>query len=272
LTTDRDRLRDRTIADFGDQWTRYRDNEGFYGSQALFADMLGPLMAPEWIRGKRVADIGSGTGRIVGMLLGAGAAHVTAIEPSDAFDVLAENTRPHEDRVRLVRGPGEAIPADGAFDAVFSIGVLHHVPDPDPIVRAARRALKPGGRMVVWLYGKEGNGPYLALLDVLRSVSGRLPHGALVALTWALYLPLAAYIGLCRLLPLPLARYMREVIGRMSPEKRRLVIYDQLKPAYAKYYTRDEAIALLARNGFGAVDVHHRHGYSWTVAGTRGAD
>jgi hypothetical protein len=46
-------------------------------------------------------------------------------------------------------------------------------------------------------------------------------------------------------------------------------MYDQLNPAYAKYYTRTEAIDLLERAGFVNVRVHHRHGYSWTVIGEK---
>ena len=264
-----DRIRDKTIADFGEQWTRYRDNEGFYGSQDLFADILGPLLRPEEIEGKDVADIGSGTGRIVRMLLNAGARRVVAVEPSEAFDVLVDNLRSFRDRVEFVRGPGEALPQVGSLDAVFSIGVLHHIPDPDPVVRAAYRALKPGGRFVVWLYGKEGSRLYLALLAPLRLFARSAPHWLVATLAWVLYLPLALYIRLCRWLPLPLRRYMTEVIGKMSPDKRRLVIYDQLNPTYAKYYTRDEARDLLLRSGFEEVVLHHRHGYSWTVVGVK---
>jgi hypothetical protein len=55
----------------------------------------------------------------------------------------------------------------------------------------------------------------------------------------------------------------------MPPDKRRLVIYDQLNPAYAKYYTQTEAEQLLARAGFSDVRTYHRHGYSWTVIGTK---
>jgi hypothetical protein len=62
---------------------------------------------------------------------------------------------------------------------------------------------------------------------------------------------------------------MREVIARLTPAKRRLVIYDQLNPAYAKYYTRTEAHALLERAGFVDIQLYHRHGYSWSVVGTR---
>ena len=62
---------------------------------------------------------------------------------------------------------------------------------------------------------------------------------------------------------------MRRVMLPLTPAKRRVVIYDQLNPAYAKYYTRDEAHDVLARHGFVDVRLHHRHGYSWTVVGTQ---
>jgi hypothetical protein len=51
--------------------------------------------------------------------------------------------------------------------------------------------------------------------------------------------------------------------------KRYLVIYDQLKPAHAKYYTHAEALSLMRRAGFSDIQAHHRRGYSWTVIGTR---
>ena len=88
-TKDRERA---TIRDFGQQWTRYQENAGYYGSLALFRDIVGPLVQPEELAGARVADVGSGTGRIVNMLLDAGVGSVIAVEPSAAFDVLVKNT------------------------------------------------------------------------------------------------------------------------------------------------------------------------------------
>jgi hypothetical protein len=48
-----------------------------------------------------------------------------------------------------------------------------------------------------------------------------------------------------------------------------LSVFDQLNPAYAKYYRRDEAIALLRNAGFEEITCRHRHGYSWTVTGRK---
>jgi SAM-dependent methyltransferase len=259
----------RTIGDFGEQWTRYTDNSGYYGSLEYFTDICAPLLSVDDVRGRTVADIGSGTGRIVNMLLDAGAAHVTALEPSESFAVVAANTADRAGRVEVIRGDGMAIPQDRNFDLVISIGVLHHVENPGPIVDAARRSLRPGGTMFVWLYGREGNGAYLALVEPLRALTRLMPHRFLALLCHVLDYVAIGYTAVSRVLPLPMRRYMQMVYGQLAPDKRRLVIYDQLNPAYAKYYREDEARALLEDNGFRSIRTHHRHGYSWSVAGIR---
>lgn len=262
-------LSQQTIEDFGDQWTRFTGNEGFYGSGALFEDICGPLLGVDEVRGLRTAEIGSGTGRIVRMLLSAGAAHVVALEPSAAFDVLRRNVAEYGDRVECIRATGEQLPRQRAFDLVVSIGVLHHIPDPAPVVKAACEALRPGGRMLVWLYGREGNVVYLALTLPLRAITTRLPHRAVLALARLFTAALAPYVWLCRRVSLPLGGYFANVFGRMDHDKRVLIIYDQLRPAYARYYSRTDATTLLSAAGFDDVRVYRRHGYSWTVVGTR---
>ncbi len=228
-----------TIRDFGRQWSVFRDNEGFYGSMELFSDILYPFLNADEIRDCRVAEIGSGTGRIVNMVLEAGAKYVVALEPSDAFEVLCQNIKQPE-KVNCVKMRGDQLPADGNLDYIFSIGVLHHIPDPKPVIEAAFRALRPGGRFLVWLYGKEGNASYLTVVILLRVLTKRLPHFALSALARIACWPLLFYMKLCHRLSLPLQEYMVAVFEKMSPEKQRLIIYDQLNPAYPKYYTKSE--------------------------------
>ena len=73
-------LRDKTLQDFGEQWRAYQFNDGYFASIELFEDFISPLLLPEELAGARVADVGSGNGRIVMMLLLAGARHVLAVE------------------------------------------------------------------------------------------------------------------------------------------------------------------------------------------------
>ncbi len=262
-------LQTQTIADFGEQWTAYPDTEGFFASAELFNDIFSPLVTDRDVAGCRVAEIGAGAGRFVAVLARAGAAHIVAVEPSDAFRVLQENTAGFRDRITYLKTTGDQLRTDDALDYVFVIGVLHHIPDPDPVVAAAFRALRSGGKLAVWLYGREGNALYLALVRPLWWLTRRLPHRGLDLFVRLIYPLFWCYMTACRRIQLPLAPYMRHVIVPLTPAKRRLVIYDQLNPAYAKYYTRAEAHAALSRVGFVDIRLHHRHGFSWTVLGTR---
>jgi SAM-dependent methyltransferase len=262
-------LQARTIADFGEQWTSYPDSEGFFGSAALFNDFLNPLVSDRDVAGRRVAEIGAGAGRFVNVLAQADARHIVAIEPSDAFGVLCQNTARFKDRITYFNVTGDRLPRTGDLDYVFAIGVLHHIPDPGPVVAAAFDALRSGGRLAVWLYGREGNTLYLLLCRSLWWLTRRLPHRGLDRFVRAMYPMFWCYLTACRWIPLPLAVYMRRVMLPLTPAKRKLVIYDQLNPAYAKYYTQDEARDLLVRHRFTDIRLHHRHGISWTVVGTK---
>jgi SAM-dependent methyltransferase len=263
-------LAEKTIADFGDQWQRYTDNEGYYGDIGILSGTLEPLLPLKALDGARVAEIGSGTGRIVRMLLLAGAKEVIAIEPSAAFEVLKRNLAGDTDRVTFLNQAGHEIPAGLDLDFILSIGVIHHIPDPAPVIEAARRALRPGGRLIVWLYGAEGSGLIVRCIRALRGVTTRLPHAMVAAIAQLLTIALDAYIVGCRHLRfLPLRDYVLNVVGRFPRSKRYLVVYDQLRPAYAKYYSEQEARSLLQSGGFEDVRLFFRHGYSWTVIGTR---
>jgi SAM-dependent methyltransferase len=255
----------RMIADFGEQWRRHPDNTGYYAGDDMLTDLCGPLLDPAELRGLSVADVGSGSGRTAMMLARRGA-KVTALEPSDAFEVLRRNTAGLD--IRVLRLRGEEIPAEG-FDLVTSFGVIHHIPDPTVTMRAMVNALRPGGRVLIWVYGREGNQLYLALAGPLRAITTRVPHWVLAGISWGIEAVASGYGRLAIRLPLPLSGYFREVFTRVTPEVRRLVIYDQLNPAHAKYYRRGEVAHLLRDAGLTEVRLYHRHGYSWTAIGTR---
>lgn len=259
----------RTIEDFGRQWQKFDDvDTGYYGAEILFADILWPLVRAEDVSGKFVADVGSGTGRIVKMLLAAGAKKVLAIEPSDAMVVLKRNVGDNAD-VECLQVEGRQIPAGAGLDWIFSIGVIHHIPDADSVIRACRNALRPGGRLALWLYGKEGNQGYLLFATPLRWLTKRCPDLLLGAFARCCVPLLRVYQWLCRWLPLPMSGYFRGHVSKLSNRQLVMTVFDQLNPAYAKYYTKAEAIDLLRSAGFSNIEIHHRHGYSWTIVGER---
>lgn len=105
-------------------------------------------------RGERVLEIGCGTGAGLDRLREAVGPAGTVV----GLDASPGMVRAARDRVRgagwgnvhVVRGDARRPPVpDGAFDAAYAAMSLSAVPDPERAVAAARRALRPGGRLVV---------------------------------------------------------------------------------------------------------------------------
>lgn len=103
--------------------------------------------------GKRVLEVGVGMGADLLRWVRAGARAVGV----DLTQRATTLTRERLDRAGLAAGvavaDAECLPfGDGAFDVVWSWGVLHHSPDPRRAVAEARRVLAPGGRLKLMLY------------------------------------------------------------------------------------------------------------------------
>src|SRR5690349_9099496 len=118
----------KTIEDFGIQWTKYDSTDGYFGSKDLLTSFVTPFN-PELFNQKVIADIGAGTGRFTLNLLEFGASHVYALEPSIAVNVLRKKTEAFSSRVTIINKPGDAFPSHLRLDYAISIGVLQHVPD-----------------------------------------------------------------------------------------------------------------------------------------------
>jgi len=96
--------------------------------------------------GELVLEVGSGTGYFLREVAGTGARCI-GLEPSAAMLAVA---RSHAAAIEYVRGGAEALPfAPRSFDAVFFMTTLEFVRDAGAALREARRAVRPGGRLVV---------------------------------------------------------------------------------------------------------------------------
>jgi len=95
--------------------------------------------------GGRVLDLGCGNGKSFPLFYDSGAGLVGV---DFSLGMLRKARRLHEGKLdaRLVRGDIEMLPfRDGAFDLVFSTGVLGEYAPVDRGVREAARILRPGG-------------------------------------------------------------------------------------------------------------------------------
>lgn len=137
------------------------------------------------------------------------------------------------------------------------------------MIERCHSQLKENGKIFIWLYSKEGNRLYLILFKPLRVITKNLPDEFLLRIVDFLHGICKFYIFLCTYINLPLKLYLENVYSKVSQNQQKVIIFDQLNPNYAKYYSRKEAIGLLKRTGFRNIRIENRYGYSWSIVGTK---
>jgi SAM-dependent methyltransferase len=112
--------------------------------------------------GGSALDVGCGTGLLAARLADAGY-QVTGVDPSNG---MLDRMRARAPRVRAVAASGTSLPfADGSFDVVLSVAVMHHIAAPQDVHRTLGemvRVARPGGRILVWDHNPRN--PYWGLL------------------------------------------------------------------------------------------------------------
>lgn len=103
--------------------------------------------------GLRVLDVGCGNGYVLSRYARYGA-EVAGVDLTQTARQLTARRFEIEGRPCDVRKTdGDRLPFDNhSFDIVCSMGVLHHIADPAPMVTEIYRVLRPGGRIIMMLY------------------------------------------------------------------------------------------------------------------------
>ena len=174
----------KTALSFGFEWTRFPEMYAEWNQS--FLDYMQPH-GPEFFRGRKVLDAGCGNGRFAFYAAKYGA-EVWAIDLGPAVEVARRNTD-QAGEVQVVQADLHRPPfALESFDFIYSIGVLHHLPDPEQAFQNLLRYLKPDGEIQIYLYWQPEGQPIkrvlLAMVSAARQVTTRLPHSAVYALAF----------------------------------------------------------------------------------------
>jgi SAM-dependent methyltransferase len=143
---------------FGKQWNRFREVQ--LDSVTTKSESHDRFFAetgwtPAEIKGKLLLDAGCGAGRFAEVALEAGA-RVVAVDMSEAAWASRETLdRFSNDDYLVLRADLFDLPLRAnVFDGIYSLGVIHHTPDPLEAIRRLTRLLAPGGRLSTWIYEK----------------------------------------------------------------------------------------------------------------------
>ncbi len=242
--TESDQAQRGTAENFGAQWLAFDQVDEHHEKQ--FLDWISPV-TPEFVRDKVVLEGGCGKGRHTRLIGEWGARAVIGVDLSIAVEAAYRNTKDYPN-VHIIQADIYRLPLKRVFDYAFSVGVLHHLPDPRTGFASLVKHVKPGGAISAWVYGRENNGWIVNFINPLRErLTSRLPPSVLYYLS---YLPATALYLLLKLVYAPLGRtnlrpylfyadYL-SYIAKFPFREIHNIVHDHLTAPVAFYLSRDQ--------------------------------
>jgi ubiquinone/menaquinone biosynthesis C-methylase UbiE/uncharacterized protein YbaR (Trm112 family) len=243
---------------FGYQWNKWSkvqfDSENINGPMAgyttkMWEEIMNDLkeLGPNSL----VLDIGCGPGRFIEVALSKGA-KVIGLDYSNAVNAAYKNFEGNPN-VCIVQADALNMPfALETFDYIYTIGVLHHTPNPYKGVEEAYRVLKQSGVFGISVYGKAGYYDFPTvqlwrkLFNVLRPAFGNFPPLAYT------YFVVNVFGPIRNLFP-ALGRFIKLFFPFISiPDKRWSILdtFDSITPSYQSAHESYEVFKWLEKCGF----------------------
>jgi SAM-dependent methyltransferase len=248
---------------FGYSWDRF--SELTPAQERQFQLWTTPIDLVIGWRGSRFLDAGCGMGRNTYWPMKHGARSAVAIDLDDRSLERARRNLAQFPEVTVQKGSIYDIPYENEFDIAFSIGVIHHLEQPDTAIAQLVKATKAGGKVLIWVYGYENLEFYVNVLNPIRkALFSKMPLSLVRLIA---YLPAAILWVMLKLGIRPIA-YLKLLSGFPFRHLHHIV-FDQMLPQTANYWTKDQALALFQRAGLKDIQAHWINDCSWTLIGIK---
>lgn len=269
---------DATIAGFGAEWSAF-DQSGLDVDEAaeLFARYFNLVDLDALAPASVVADIGCGSGRWA-RFVAPRVARLYAIDASpDALEVARRNLAEFTNVTYHVASVDDLPLEDASCDLIYSLGVLHHLPDTPAAIASLVPKLRPGGRLLVYLYYRFDDRPawfraIWQVSDTARRGIARLPFRIRRVVTdviaAVIYWPLARTSRVLerrglRVGNIPLAYYRNSSWYTMRTDA-----LDRFGTRLEQRFTRPEIESMLAAAGLEEIEFRTSEPF-WCAIGRR---
>jgi SAM-dependent methyltransferase len=229
------------------------------------------------LTGQTIVDFGCGPGRFLDVVQKRGGCAV-GIDLSLAVESARRNF-PDDPDVLIVQGDLMRPPfKPGVFDGGFTIGVLHHTPDPQAGLSAMARTIKPAGWGACCVYPKDDFYDFASvrrlrrLNQMLQPIMGyrfALAYSYFAAYALAPALRLMKEEGLHDLVR-TIERNWLVALRLKDPRWRVLDVFDAITPHVASTHTEQEVAEWMRLAGL--VSVHRTPWCATSAAGVRLAE
>jgi len=278
MQTDVKNLDRQTVRDFGREWRRFDQRtvspaETARTFTAYFAIFPWSGIPPDAVG----FDAGCGSGRWAA-LVAPRIGHLHCVDASGEALGVAREALAGVDNVSFHNASLDNMPiADGSMDFGYSLGVLHHLPDPLAGLTACTRKLKPGAPMLIYIYYALDNKPswFRALWrasDYARWLVSKAPFplkSVLADVSAALiYWPLARSAQLLERLGRDVAQWPLSAYSWRSFYTMRTDALDRFGTRLERRMTRAEVSALMAAAGLRDIRFSQTLPY-WCAVGYR---
>ncbi len=268
----------RTVSGFGQEWSRFDqskldDSELRQIFESYFAIFPWERLPPDSCG----FDMGCGSGRWA-QLVSPRVGRLVCVDASiDALDVARRNLSGNENCEFVCASVEDFDVPDGSMDFGYSLGVLHHIPNPFDGIKVCVRKLKPGAPFLIYLYYAFDNQPgWFKVLwkasdgvrKVVSSLSERPRNLACDAIAATVYFPFARTAKLMerigfRVKSVPLSIYRDKSFYTMRTDA-----LDRFGTPLEFRFTRDEIRSMLTEAGLEDIKFSESMPF-WCAVGTR---
>ena len=222
---------------FGFQWNKYSQMTDQY--QAQFLNWVYPLQPKDWL-GKKFLDVGCGMGRNSLWPMKWGARAGMAFDYDQRSVARAKENLSEFLNMKVEYQSAYEIKWKNEFDIAFSIGVIHHLQNPELAVSKMVDALVPGGLLLLWVYSYEGNEWIVRYVDPVRKkLTSKMPIKIVDFVSYFVSIPLFLFIKIFK----NLNSYIKQ-LSQFHFWHVHTIVFDQLHPQTANYWTKDEVMNL----------------------------